>query len=61
VRYVKPFEVFRKLCKTDPSAKSKLMNIIFMLSNSKSGSVLLEVANTIIQLTSAPSAVKVAV
>jgi len=37
------------------------MNAIFMLSNSKSPSVLLECANTIIQLTTAPSAIKIAI
>lgn len=37
------------------------MNAIFMLSNSKSSSVLFECANTIIQLTTAPSAIKIAI
>ena len=36
------------------------MNAIFLLANSKSSSVLLECADTITQLTTAPSAVKVA-
>ena len=41
-------EMLRKLCKVEPSQKSRLMNAIFMLSNSKSSSVLLECADTII-------------
>ena len=54
-------EMLRKVCKTDPSQKSRLMNAIFMMSNSKSPSVLFECANTITQLTTAPSAIKVAI
>lgn len=54
-------EMLRKLCKVEPSQKSRLMNAIFMLSNSKSPSVLLECADTIIQLTTAPSAIKIAI
>jgi coatomer subunit beta len=54
-------EMLRKVCKTDPSAKSSLMSAIFMMSNSKSPSVLFECANTITQLTTAPSAIKVAI
>lgn len=54
-------EMLRKLCKTDPSQKSKHMNAIFMMSNSKSSSVLFECASTIVQLTTAPSAIKVAI
>ena len=37
------------------------MNAIFMLSNSKSSSVLFECANTITQLTTAPTAIKIAI
>ena len=37
------------------------MNAIFMMSESKSPSVLCECANTITQLTTAPSAIKVAI
>lgn len=37
------------------------MNAIFTLSNSKSSSVLFECANTIVQLTTAPSAIKIAI
>jgi coatomer subunit beta len=54
-------EMLRKLCKIEPSQKSRLMNAIFMLSNSKSSSVLFECANTITQLTTAPTAVKIAI
>jgi len=54
-------EMLMKLCKEDPSQKSRLMNAIFMLSSSKSSSVLFECANTITQLTTAPNAIKVAI
>ena len=54
-------EMLRKICRVDPTQKSRLMNAIFQLSSSKSSSVLLECANTIIQLTTAPSAIKVAI
>lgn len=37
------------------------MNAIFMMSNSKSSSVLFECANTITALTTAPSAIKIAI
>lgn len=37
------------------------MNAIFTLSNSKSSSVLLECADSIVQLTTAPSAIKIAI
>ena len=53
--------MLRRLCKVEPTQKSRLMNAIFMLSNSKSPSVLLECANTSVQLTTAPTAIKVAV
>ena len=53
--------MLRKVCKSDPSQKSRLMNAIFMMSSSKSPSVLFECANTITQLTTAPSAIKVAI
>ena len=52
--------MLRRLCKVEPSQKSRLMNAIFLLANSKSSSVLLECADTITQLTTAPSAIKVA-
>lgn len=54
-------EMLRKMCKVDPALKPKLMNAIFMLSNSKSSSVLFECANSIISLTTAPSAIKIAI
>ena len=37
------------------------MNAIFMMSNSKSSSVLFECANTITHLTTAPGAIKIAI
>ena len=54
-------EMLRKVCKTDPSQKSRLMSAIFMMSESRSPSVLFECAYTITQLTTAPSAIKVAI
>ena len=54
-------EMLRKLCKIEPGQKQRLMNAIFLLSNSKSSSVLFECANTITQLTTAPTAIKVAI
>lgn len=54
-------EMLRKLCRSDPSQKQRLMNAIFMMSNSKSSSVLFECANTITQLTTAPGAIKIAI
>jgi len=53
--------MLRKLCKDDSSQKQRLMNCIFMMSNSKSPSVLFECANTITQLTTAPGAIKIAI
>ena len=53
--------MLKKVCKTDPSQKPRLMNVIFMMSESKSPSVLFECSNTITQLTTAPTAIKVAV
>jgi len=41
--------------------KSSLMPVIFMMSKSKSSSVLYECASTITQLTTAPSAIKIAI
>ena len=54
-------EMLRKLIKSDNSMKSELLPVIFMMSKSKSNSVLYECASTITQLTTAPSAIKVAV
>jgi coatomer subunit beta len=54
-------EMLRKLCKIEPAQKQRLMNAIFLLSNSKSSSVLFECANTITQLTTAPTAIKIAI
>lgn len=53
-------EALRKMCKADPTQKSRLMNAIFIIAQSTSPSVLYECANSIIQLTSSPSAIKVA-
>mmetsp|Transcript_8365 Transcript_8365/g.13987 ORF Transcript_8365/g.13987 Transcript_8365/m.13987 type:complete len:418 (+) Transcript_8365:528-1781(+) len=54
-------EMLRKLIKVEPNQKQRLMSAIFVLSNSKSSSVLLECADTIVQLTTAPSAIKIAI
>lgn len=40
-------EMVRKLIKTDSSMKSKLMPVVFLMSKSKSDSVLFECASTI--------------
>jgi coatomer subunit beta len=44
----------------DPTQKPRLMNAIFIIAQSTSPSVMYECANSIIQLTSSPAAVKVA-
>jgi len=41
-------EMLRKLVKADPSTKSSLMPMIFVMAKSKSSSVLYECANTIV-------------
>jgi len=51
----------RKTCKYDPTQKAKLMKLIFFFSNSKSPSVLFECANTLVQITTAPTAMKQAI
>jgi coatomer subunit beta len=53
-------EVLRKMCRGDPTQKPRLMNAIFIIAQSNSPSVLYETANSITQLTSSPSAIKVA-
>jgi coatomer subunit beta len=54
-------EMLRKLIKSDSQHKATLMPIIFAMSQSKSSSVLFECASTITQLTTAPSAIRVAI
>jgi len=54
-------DMLRRLCKVQPQEKTRLMSAIMMLSSSKSSSVLFECANTIVGLTTAPSAIKVAI
>jgi len=54
-------ELLRKTCKYDPTQKAKLMKLIFFFSTSKSPSVLFECANTLIQITTAPTAMKQAI
>lgn len=54
-------EMLRKLIKSDASQKASLMPVIFVMSKSKSSSVLYECASSIVQLTTAPTAIKVAV
>jgi len=53
-------EALRKMLKADPSQRSRLMNAIFIIAQSTSPSVLYECANSIIQLTTSPTAIKVA-
>ena len=53
--------MLRKLIKSDAYMKSSLLPVIFMMSKSKSSSVLYECASSIVQLTTAPSAIKIAI
>ncbi|EGG22123.1 coatomer protein complex beta subunit [Cavenderia fasciculata] len=51
-------ELIRKVCKTNPSERSKYMKCIFTLLNSSSPAVKYESAGTLLSLSSAPTAVK---
>ncbi len=54
-------ELVRKACLADSSEKAKYMGIIYTFAQSKSSAVLLECANTLIALSKAPSAIRVAI
>ena len=53
-------EALRKMWKADPTQKHRLMNAIFIISQCRLPSVIFECSNSIIQLTSSQSAVKIA-
>ena len=46
---------------SEPSQKNQLLNFIFILSKSTSNAVLFECANAITQLTTSPTAIKLAI
>lgn len=53
-------ELVRRVCRHKPSQKGKLMRIIILLLNSSNASVLYECANTLVALSSAPTAIRAA-
>jgi len=54
-------ELMRKVCKTNPSMKGEYLRCIFTLVGSQSASVSFAAANTLVALSSAPTAVRAAV
>lgn len=54
-------ELIRKVCRTNPTAKSQYIRCIFNLVNSTTHAVSFEAANTLVALSSAPTAVRAAV
>lgn len=54
-------ELFRKVCKLDPSQKPKLLKSIYLFSKSKSPSVQYECANTLFAVSPSPASLKIAV
>jgi coatomer subunit beta len=54
-------ELFRKVCKLDPSQKPKLLKSIFHFTKSKSPSVLFETANTLAAVSPTPTSLRLAV
>ncbi len=54
-------ELFRKVCKADPTQKPKLLKAIFNFTKSKSPSVLLECANTLVAVSPSATSLRVAV
>jgi len=53
-------ELTRRVCRTDPSQKSRFIKIIFQLLQSPSSAVCYEAAWTLVSLSSAPTAVRAA-
>mmetsp|Transcript_9201 Transcript_9201/g.38980 ORF Transcript_9201/g.38980 Transcript_9201/m.38980 type:complete len:964 (-) Transcript_9201:1042-3933(-) len=53
-------DLIRKVCRTDPSQKGKYIKIILMLLSTNNTSVIYECANTLVALSSAPTAIKAA-
>ena len=54
-------ELIRKVCRTNPSAKGDYIRCIFQLVNCPSHAVAFEGANTLVALSSAPTAVRAAI
>ena len=54
-------ELIKKVCRTNSSAKSQFINVIFGLVNCPSNAVAFEAANTLVALSSAPTAVRASV
>lgn len=54
-------ELFRKVCKADPTQKPKLLKSIFHFAKSKSPSVLFECANTLMAVSPTVTSLRVAV
>ena len=54
-------ELIRKSCIADPTQKGRLLEIVIALSQSKHSSVLFECATTILYLSIAPTALKIAI
>ena len=53
-------DLIRKVCRTDPTQKGKYIKIILMLLSTNNTSVIYECANTLVALSSAPTAIKAA-
>lgn len=54
-------ELIRKVCRTNPAAKGEYIRCIFNLVNCQSHAVVFEAANTLVALSSAPTAVRAAI
>eukprot|EP00808_Paulinella_micropora_P012978 g39973.t1 len=54
-------DLIRRVCKTNPALKGKYIRAVFTLVNSNSNAVSYQGANTLVALSSAPTAVKAAV
>ena len=53
-------ELTRKVCRSDPTQKSRFIKVIFQLLNSESAAVSYEAAWTLVSLSSAPTAIRAA-
>ncbi|KRX00780.1 Armadillo-type fold [Pseudocohnilembus persalinus] len=53
-------ELFRKACKFDPSQKPRLLKVVFQFAKSNNSSVLLECANTLVQISTSNTTLKLA-
>lgn len=54
-------ELMRKLARSNPSLKASYLRVIFAMSNSPSNAVAFEAANTLVSLSSAPTAIRASV